>query len=206
MAYFDKLDSATMNNQLTKSRWIFFTVGLVLGLILGVFLDPIRLISQDSPGPDPEVSWETIPSEFSNLDVEYLSSSKNWQETEALIGALITKQMSEYPIICEWEPIYSQGHTFWLYVAFQPALEYPDEILTPRGHGFLLLHHDGGQLDGYFIPIGEDYMKIVYPFGDLRGISSSDLPGQLLQNLYERIEDPRIEPLIVKSGKDLLRK
>ena len=202
MAYFDKLDSATMNNQSTKSRWIFFAVGLVLGLILGVFLDPIRLM----PGPDPEVSWEAIPSEFSNLDVEYLSSSKNWQETEALIGALITKQLSEYPIVCEWEPVYSQGHTFWLYVVFQAVSEYPDEILTPRGYGFLMLHHDGGQLDGYFVPIGEDYRTMVNPFGDLWGINTSDLPGQLYQNLCKRIEDPSIEPLIVKSGKDLLRK
>jgi hypothetical protein len=196
-------------NKLIQNRWVIFTAGLVLGLILGIVLDPIRLIAQkasDPPGPDPEVSWEAIPPEFSNLDVAYLSSPKNWQETEALIGALITKQMSEYPVVSEWEPAYTQGHTLWLYVAFQPVSEDTDEMLTPQGHGFLMLHHDGKKLDGYFIPIGEDYKTLVNPFGDLCVLKSSDLPGRLWQNLYERVADPSIEPLIVQNGEDLLRK
>ncbi len=192
----------------SRKRWLFFAVGLVLGLILGIVLDPIRLSAQktsDSPGPDPEVSWEAIPSEFTNLDVEYLSSPKNWRETEILINALVTKQLSEVPIVSEWEPVYSQGHTLWLYVAFRPVSEDPDENLIPSGHGFLMLHHDGGQLDGYFIPIGEDHMMMVYPFGDLWGITYSDLPEQLWEHLEERVQNPGLEPLIVQSGEDLLR-
>ena len=164
------------------------------------------MIVQDSPGTDPDVSWGAIPSEFSNLDVEYLSSPENWRETETLISALITKQLSEVPIVSDWEPIYAQGHTFWLYVAFRPVSEDPDENLFPSGYGFLMLHHDGGQLDGYFVPIGEDHMTIVYPFGDLWGISYSDLPEQLWEHVGERAQDPGIEPLIVQSSEDLLKK
>jgi len=192
----------------SKKEWLFFVIGLVLGLVLGVFLDPIRMSAQkpsDSPSPDPQVSWLEIPSEFTNLDVEFLSSPKNWQETEKLIGALITKQLSEVPIVSDWEPVYSQGQTFWLYVAFRPVSEDPDENLIPSGHGFLMLHHDGDQLDGYFIPIGEDYKTLVNPFGGLWGISYSDLPDQLWEHVHERAQDPSIEPLIVQSGKDLLR-
>lgn len=198
-----------MWNKLTRNRWILFVVGLVLGLLLGIVLDLIRLSAQkptDSPSPDPEVSWLGIPSEFTNLDVEFLLSPKNWQETENLIGALINKQLSEVPIVSDWEPIYSQGQTFWLYVAFRPVSEDPDENLIPSGHGFLMLHHDGGQLDGYFIPIGEDYLTIVHPFADLWRITYSDLPEQLWEHLAERVKDPSVEPLIVQSGKDLLRK
>lgn len=195
-----------MKNKSTQKPWLFFAVGLILGLILGVVFDPFRLIAKNSPGPDPEVGWEAIPSEFSNLDVEYLSSPKNWQETETLIGALITKQMSDYPITSEWEPVYSQGHIFWLYVAFQPISEDSNAILTPQGHGFLMLHHDGDQLDGYFVPVGEDYQTMVYPFENLKEISSSDLPDQLWQNLLVRTLDPSIEPLMAQSGRDLLRK
>ena len=68
-----------------------------------------------------------------------------------------------------------------------------------------MLHHNRGQLDGYFIPIGEDYITIIHPFGDLWEISYSDLPNQLWEHVEERAKDPSIEPLIVQSGKDLLR-
>ena len=152
------------------------------------------------------MSWEAVPSEFSNLDVEYYASPDNWRETETLISALITKQLSEVPIVSDWEPVYAQGQTLWLYVAFRPVSEGPDENLIPSGHGFLMLHHDGGQLDGYFIPIGEDHLTIVYPFGDLWGISYSDLPEKLWEHVEERAKDPSIEPLIVQNGEDLLRK
>jgi len=200
-----------MKNKFTENQWQFFTIFLLTGLILGILFDPIRLhtpkTSQGSLGLDPVINWEAIPPGFPNLDVKHLSSPKNCPETEFLIGALITKQMSDYPIICDWEPIYSQGNTFWLYVAFQPVSEDQDEMLTPRGHGFLIMHHEEeNQLDGYFIPIGEDLVTMVYPFGDMLSIGTSDLPEQLMKNLQARAQDPSTEPLIVQNSGDLLRK
>ena len=195
-----------MWHKLTNNRWILFAAGLVLGLVLGVVFDPIRLNAQDPSNANPEVSWEAIPSEFTNLDVEYLSSPENWQETDALISALLAKKWGKAPIICEWEPVHSEGHTFWLYVAYQYVSEDPDDSFKMQGHGFFMLHHDRDQLDGYYFPVGEERATMVYPFGEQWRISSSDLASQLFQNLYKRIEDPQIEPLIAQSGKDLLRK
>lgn len=93
-----------METKSHNTRTSLFVTVIVLGICLGLAVRCAAQPREENPEAAAlaeSILWFDIPDEFQNLDVQYLSRVKHWEETEKLLGALATKQLTKATMLLE---------------------------------------------------------------------------------------------------------
>lgn len=92
-------------------------------------------------------------------------------------------------------------------MTYHPVVDSEEIETGMRRAVFLLLHVNADdQIDGYYVPIGEDYKTMLYPFGNLLEDDTMSFWDKLRLNLMKRVYGKEVEPWIVQAGGNLLAK
>jgi hypothetical protein len=138
--------------------------------------------------------WIAIKAPYNTKSLHYYNAPTNWRETEQLLGQASLKFSSSNQFSCEWQPVHNINNVVWILTECAEKIANVEEI---RSSYIMLRTGSAGEMDAYFIPIGNDYDELVRPFVTLQ--KETELLEKLDKNLQLRLaSDYEISPLVTE--------
>ncbi len=144
--------------------------------------------------------WISLKEPIKSNTFDYYNDPKNWRETEQLIGQASLKFSSQNQFTCEWKPVHSMRSLIWIVTSCVEKLEGYEEY---RSLYLLFRIGSTGVIESFYVPIGNDYIKLVEPF--VKDKEDNELSETRFAHLKLRLSSSREIPPLAYERSDLLK-
>lgn len=179
-----------------------FVLIVLLAVIAGVVTFLLKDAEQQKvlTAVDKYGGWISLKSPYNTKSVEFYNDPVNWKETEQLVGQTSLKFSSQNKFVCEWKPVQSRNKFILVVTNCAELIGDQNEIRS-----LYILYKIGtdGNIESFFVPVGNDYVELVEPF--VKGPEDSELSQARTENLELRLASANEIPPLVFDGQGLLK-
>jgi hypothetical protein len=144
--------------------------------------------------------WIPMKTPYENLSIDYLDDPDNWKETEQLIGQTSLKFTSKNKFVCEWKPVQRLNKLLLLVTNCAELIGDQNEF---RSLYILYKIGTSGNVESFFIPVGNDYSELVLPF--ITDPEDHEMSEVRIEHLKMRLSSENDIPPLVFERNGLLK-
>lgn len=144
--------------------------------------------------------WVSMREPYKSNRLDYFNTPENWKETEQLIGQTSVKFTSQNKFVCEWEPVQSMNDLILVVTNCAELIGDQNEF---RSAYILYKIGPKGNLESFFIPVGNDYSEFVLPF--IKDPEDVEMFETRIEHLKMRLSSDNDIPPLVFERKGLLK-
>lgn len=181
-------------------KWIGVVIGCIVLLALAMAVAPQIRKRQIEKTITLAGGWLTVPGAEAKHSLAFYDSPGNWRVTSDLIFDLSTKSITEDNKLCEWTPIYRFDNIIGLMAV---TLMNGSDPESTNAMYLIIKFGENQKPIGYFVPIGEDYKTLVFPY--INEEINNEKIAIYSSNLQRRLTNDAIPPMIASEKHLILR-